>query len=42
MLFQKNILRKYLASLPQEMTSTAWLQYKGYFLDSEIQQNIAE
>ena len=40
MLFQKNILKKYIATLPAEIVATAWTQYKGYFLNPEIQQNI--
>ena len=40
MLFQKNILKKYAATLPTETVNTAWVQYKSYFLNPEIQQNI--
>lgn len=42
MLFQKNIVRKYLASLPKEQTNDAWRQYQQYFLNSAIQQNIRQ
>ena len=40
MLFQKNIIKKYLATLPLEDISQAWDQYKSYFLNPAIQQNI--
>lgn len=40
MLFQKNIIKKYLSMLPSELTATAWTQYCKYFLNAEIQQNI--
>ncbi len=40
MLFQKNILKKYVATLPAEIVDAAWTQYKSYFLNTEIQQNI--
>ncbi|MBR6841015.1 MAG: N-6 DNA methylase [Prevotella sp.] len=42
MLFQKNILKKYLAALPKEQTDNAWNQFKSYFLNSEIQANILQ
>ena len=42
MLFPKNILRKYLATLNQENVDCAWKQYKSYFLNPEIQQNIRQ
>ena len=42
MLFQKNIVKKYLATLPQEETEQAWLQYKSYFLNPDIQANIRQ
>ena len=42
MLFQKNILRKYFASLPKEQTNDAWRQYQQYFLNPAIQQNIRQ
>ena len=40
MLFQKNIVKKYLALLNEEQTQEAWNVYKAYFLNAEIQQNI--
>lgn len=40
MLFQKNVVKKYLASLPEEQVQQAWEQYKSYFLNTDIQQNI--
>lgn len=42
MLFQKNIIKKYLSMLPSELTTTAWTQYSKYFLNAEIQQNIRQ
>ena len=42
MLFQKNIVKKYLAGLPKELTDHAWNQFKNYFLNSEIQANILQ
>lgn len=42
MLFQKNIVKKYLARLPKELTDHAWNQFKNYFLNSEIQANILQ
>ena len=42
MLFQKNIVRKYLAALPEEQTNEAWSQYQQYFLNPAIQQNILQ
>ncbi len=42
MLFQKNIIKKYLAMLPSELTEAAWTQYRQYFLNAEIQQNIRQ
>ena len=42
MLFQKNIIKKYLAGLPKEQTDRAWNQFKSYFLNSEIQANILQ
>ena len=42
MLFQKNIVKKYLAGLPKEQTDHAWNQFKNYFLNSEIQANILQ
>lgn len=40
MLFQKNIIKKYLKSLNEKETSDAWGKYQKYFLDEEIQANI--
>ncbi|MBP5556339.1 MAG: Eco57I restriction-modification methylase domain-containing protein [Bacteroidales bacterium] len=42
MLFQKNIVRKYLTALPKEQTNEAWSQYQQYFLNPAIQQNILQ
>ena len=42
MLFQKNILKKYLTTLVPENVERAWMLYKSYFLDPEIQQNIRQ
>ncbi len=42
MLLQKNIVKKYLAMLPQEETGEAWAQYQLYFQNAEIQQNIRQ
>ena len=42
MLFQKNIIKKYLAGLPKEQTDPAWNQFKNYFLNSDIQANILQ
>lgn len=42
MLFQKNIVRKYLATLPKEQTNEAWNKYQQYFLNPAIQQNILQ
>jgi type I restriction-modification system DNA methylase subunit len=42
MLFQKNILKKYLATLAPENVERAWEIYKSYFLNSEIQYNIRQ
>ena len=40
MLFQKNIVKKYLTMLPKEQTDAAWALYQSYFLNKEIQANI--
>lgn len=40
MLFQKNILKKHLAMLMSENVERAWMQFKSYFLNPEVQQNI--
>ena len=42
MLFQKNIIKKYLALLESECLQRAWAQYKSYFLNTEVQQNILQ
>ena len=42
MLFQKNIVKKYLGLLNEEQTQEAWNIYKAYFLNEEIQQNIQQ
>ena len=42
MLFQKNIIKKYLALLEPENVRSAWEQYKSYFLNTEVQQNILQ
>ena len=42
MLLQKNVVKKYLALLSDEQTQAAWNQYRSYFLNEEIQQNIQQ
>lgn len=42
MLFQKNIIRKFLKLLNEEQTQNAWNTYKAYFLNKDIQQNIQQ
>ncbi len=42
MLFQKNIVKKYLGLLNKELTKEAWDKYQAYFLNDEIQQNIQQ
>ncbi len=42
MLFQKNVVKKYLGLLPEEQVAGAWDQYKSYFLNPSIQQNILQ
>ena len=42
MLFQKNIVKKYKNSLPENETSAPWLQYQRYFQNEEIQLNILQ
>ncbi len=42
MLFQKNIVKKYLSVLPKEETDVAWANFQRYFLDAEIQANIRQ
>jgi len=38
--FQKTILKKYQAMLPEEQVIEAWQKYQSYFLNPEIQENI--
>lgn len=40
MLFQKNIVKKYVGLLDEELTTKAWEQYTSYFLNEDIQANI--
>lgn len=40
MLFQKNILKKYIPALQDEDWTGAWSQYQSYFLNEDIQANI--
>ncbi|MBR5060601.1 MAG: N-6 DNA methylase [Prevotella sp.] len=42
MLFQKSIIKKYVATLPTEEVNRAWKTYQSYFLDPDIQANICE
>ncbi len=42
MLFQKNILRKYLSTLSAERIDAAWSTFQSYFLNADIQQNILQ
>lgn len=42
MLFQNNIVKKYLAMLHAEEINGAWTKYQQYFLNKEIQQNIQQ
>ena len=42
MLFQKNIIKKFMATMPKEQTDEAWAKYQVYFLNAEIQQNIQQ
>jgi len=42
MIFQKNILKKYLSTLNAEIIESAWKQYQSYFLNPDIQQNIRQ
>ena len=42
MLFQKNVVKKYIAALSDEAVSSAWQKYQVYFLDEEIQANIQQ
>ena len=40
MFFQNTIIKKYIALLNEERVSAAWEQYKSYFLNPAIQENI--
>ncbi len=40
MFFQNSVIKKYLAALNTEQVTAAWEQYKTYFLNREIQDNI--
>ena len=40
MLLQKNIVKKYLTQLDDELVKKAWEQYSSYFLNEDIQANI--
>lgn len=40
MFFQNSVIKKYLAALNAEQVTAAWNQYKAYFLNKEIQDNI--
>jgi len=40
MLFQKNIVKKYVGLLNEELIAKAWGQYQSYFLNEDIQANI--
>lgn len=40
MFFQNSIIKKYIASLNNEQVKAAWEQYKSYFLNPAIQDNI--
>ena len=42
MLFQKNIIKKYLSTLDAEGVNTAWNCFKKYFQNADIQQNIRQ
>ena len=42
MIFQKNILKKYLSALNAEIIESSWKQYQSYFLNPDIQQNIRQ
>lgn len=42
MLFQKTIIKKYMNTLPKEITDAPWQQYQSYFLNQDIQQNILQ
>ena len=40
MFFQNSVIKKYLAALDNERVTKAWEDYKAYFLNKEIQDNI--
>ena len=40
MLFQKNIVKKYIGLLDEKLVTKAWEQYSSYFLNEDIQTNI--
>ena len=40
MLFQKNIVKKYISLLDEEPIATVWEKYSSYFLNKDIQANI--
>lgn len=42
MIFQKNILKKYLSTLNADIIESSWKQYQSYFLNPDIQQNIRQ
>lgn len=42
MFFQKNIVRKYVSTLPADVVAEAWSSYQQYFLDADIQANIRQ
>ena len=42
MLFQNNIIKKYIATLQNDSVADAWTQFQGYFLNPEIQENIRQ
>jgi len=42
MLFQKNIIKKYISSLDEEDVQNAWICFKKYFQNPDIQQNIRQ
>ena len=41
-MFQNNILKKYLSTLNLEAVDTTWSNYRNYFLNPEMQQNIRQ
>lgn len=40
MLFQKNIVKKYVGLLNEELIAKAWGQYQIYFLNEDIQNTV--